>query len=614
MNAPYLGKSTINWCDACNVPLLETCGSCGSAGRIIQLTPPGDIRPAFEGDTALIKRLASGFGPVDIKSQIYLNRIGAADRSDEIYVDGRCVGILAFDPASLKFRLQPRPEMAHYIDIKRKFVQLSPDAESFILDGKSVLVPGVVSADPSICKEEYVFILVDKKPIATAIAKMAGPEMVSTEHGVAAKTKHIATAFNVPSTLSTLDNAVKANASALSALESKAVGLMRSVAKKHNLPLTVSFSGGKDSLVTLLLAKQAFEKFSTFFIDTGIEFPETVEYVKQVGKWQPIITESAGDAFWSALDTFGPPGRDYRHCCKVCKLGPATQLITKNFPDGCLTFGGERRYESELRARRGYEGQNPWVPNQLSCYPIKDWNALAVWLYILWKGKPFNPLYREGYERIGCYPCPASNLAEFELLKEAHPNLHKKLFSRIEKWGREHFSPDYVNHGLWRWKTLPESQLQLAHSLGISTKAKIVAAPLELKIEKGVSPCKAGGFSVEGTLGAVDLVKLAKVARLLGEPRYSEELGLLKISAPGNEVNVYATGNFRIVGDNPGPLPERLFSVALKAMTCAKCGICVSLCPAKAIKLDGGLEVSPACTRCGACFGRCPALRYNQRH
>ncbi len=611
MKAPYLGKSTINWCDKCNLPLLESCDLCGSQGRKIQLTPPGDLRVAWEGDVERILKLAKEFGLTKIDSQIYLNRISGLDRNDEIYIDGHCVGILSFDPADLKFKLLPRPEMARYIKVKKKCVQLFEDAEPFILQGKTVLAPGVKDADPSIQKGEYVFVL-GTKAIATGIAKMNGKEMVKANYGPAVRTKHIIKEINWPKPKSELKKAVKANTKALAKKEKNAINLMRSVSKKHDLPRTVSFSGGKDSLVTFLLASEAFKDFKTFFVDTGIEFPETRAYIKKLAKTHPIIIESAGDSFWDAIKTFGPPGRDYRHCCKVCKLGPATRLINKHFPGGCLTFGGERRYESELRARRGFEGKNPWVPNQYACYPIKDWNALAVWLYILSKKKPFNPLYKKGYERIGCYPCPASSLAEFKLLKEVHPALHKRLLTQLKNWGRKYYSVNYIKHGFWRWKTLTNAQFELADRLGINTKAKKVSGALTLIIEKGVSPCKAGGYSIEGTLGSIDLKKLQKTANLLGTPKYSKKLNMLKIHTPDAEINVYPTGHFRIVGEKVESLPELLFRATIKAMSCAHCGICISVCPVNAIDLTSGLTISSKCTHCMACMDRCPVLKYRR--
>ena len=55
---------------------------------------------------------------------------------------------------------------------------------------------------------------------------------------------------------------------------------MRRLTEEHkDMPQVVSFSGGKDSLATLLLDPGRRLNLPAFFIDTGLEFPETVQYV-----------------------------------------------------------------------------------------------------------------------------------------------------------------------------------------------------------------------------------------------------------------------------------------------------------------------------------------------
>ncbi len=45
----------------------------------------------------------------------------------------------------------------------------------------------------------------------------------------------------------------------------------------------VSFSGGKDSTVLLHIARQLYPDIKAVFVDTGVEFPEIIEFVKQFG-------------------------------------------------------------------------------------------------------------------------------------------------------------------------------------------------------------------------------------------------------------------------------------------------------------------------------------------
>ena len=57
---------------------------------------------------------------------------------------------------------------------------------------------------------------------------------------------------------------------------------------------------------------------NAFFIDTGLEFPETIEFVKS----QNVEFISKAGNFWQAVEKAGPPAKDHRWCCKLLKLNP----------------------------------------------------------------------------------------------------------------------------------------------------------------------------------------------------------------------------------------------------------------------------------------------------
>ncbi|MCK5561455.1 MAG: 3'-phosphoadenosine 5'-phosphosulfate sulfotransferase, partial [Thermoplasmata archaeon] len=56
-----LGKLVLRWCTHCNLPVLESkaCEVCSSPTTPVKVTPPGDIRPAFEFDLAMIREIIS---------------------------------------------------------------------------------------------------------------------------------------------------------------------------------------------------------------------------------------------------------------------------------------------------------------------------------------------------------------------------------------------------------------------------------------------------------------------------------------------------------------------------------------------------------------------------
>lgn len=70
-------------------------------------------------------------------------------------------------------------------------------------------------------------------------------------------------------------------------------------------------------------------------------------------------------------------------------------------------FVGQRKYESIKRFKQPRVWKNPWVPNETGASPIFHWRALEVWLYIFSRGLPYNPLYEDRLDRIGCFLCRA---------------------------------------------------------------------------------------------------------------------------------------------------------------------------------------------------------------
>ena len=57
--------------------------------------------------------------------------------------------------------------------------------------------------------------------------------------------------------------------------------IIKKALKESNNP-TVAFSGGKDSTVVLNLVRKIDPTVKAVFCNTGVEFPETLEYVKTI--------------------------------------------------------------------------------------------------------------------------------------------------------------------------------------------------------------------------------------------------------------------------------------------------------------------------------------------
>ncbi len=627
-----LGKMHLRWCDRCNVPVLEqaNCGKCGSVTREVKLTPPGDARPAFKYDIDRARALVDRqFGPgcgerlLPDGKIVLLNKAPDIDRMDEVIADGQVIGAIRFHLAKGdKFLLRPYSAVVLAPVATRGRVKVDPGAIVPIREKKaSTLAVGVLEVDPSIAPGDDVIVLSDSgEPVSVGTAKMSAEEMKRPgTRGTAVKTRWVVDGKGVDilDGRATWADAVDANSEVIPRRVGESKAFIQKTVRNNDLPVAVSYSGGKDSLATLLLVLDAGVKPSLLFIDTGLEFDETKENVQETAARYglELVTESAGRTFWENVWTFGPPAKDYRWCCKTCKLGPATRLIQKHFPDGVLSFIGQRAYESEQRASKGKVWRNPWTPNQLAASPIQKWTAMHVWLYLFSKKADPNPLYGRGIERIGCFMCPATDLSELRRVKDLSPK-YAEWTEFLSEYARKKGKPAaWLDYDLWRWRRLPDS---VAGELGdvsvdsVAPETEPGEGPLELRTTAGYNPC-VEGVSAEGVFSkALDMARVANLLNIAGIVTTSPDGGI----AEADGMTVFREGPVMVRGKTEELVKKKtdvLREVVLRAMDCAGCGICVARCENGAIRLEGRVVIdSGLCTHCGRCLGPCPVVRFRE--
>jgi len=505
---------------------------------------------------------------------IIMNKVSSLDAMYEIIVDGYVVGRLRFDIPKRGYTFLLSPVGARRIGTisKQKWVSIHDGVLQYLKDGANLMLPGVQGCDSGIEVDDDVWIInSDGIVIGSGIARMSGEEMAQETKGFAVKIREVSgsTEFKINEKTASWDDAVEANKRDLNVIENEAASFVNRVIERNgNLPLVVGFSGGKDSLATYLVVEEATgESPPIFFMDTGLELPETIQFIRSFAKKRAvkIIGEEAGDQFWESIDTFGPPARDFRWCCKVLKLGPAATSIAEIIGSETLSFMGQRKLESFQRSIEPRVTENPWVPGQISVNPIQNWNALEVWLYTFLKKEEFNPLYTRGYHRMGCYLCPASPLAELESLRETHPAYYEKWESKMKEWAEKYGFPDeWYELGFWRWKTLPQGQMNLVNQLGlnISSTRQSPGEKLELNVTKGVAPCTKSGFSLEGAFSTgLDLNRVSKIMPIFGKTRLSEELGVLRTVSGENHISLFTSGSVVVRGPDEksvGELTEKI--------------------------------------------------------
>ena len=174
----------------------------------------------------------------------------------------------------------------------------------------------------------------------------------------------------------------------------------------------LGFSGGKDSVVLLDVAKRAKVKIDVFYNITTIEHPETLEFAKSFPEVQFIEPKNTIEQL--IIKKGFPPLQKYRYC--------TTELKVKSGRDR-LKLLGLRAEESTKRADLEpikLEGKDRHI------YPIFDWTTADIWQYIGKYNLRYNPLYDCGYKRVGCVLCPFAPKKQIELEIKKYPEIVEK--------------------------------------------------------------------------------------------------------------------------------------------------------------------------------------------
>jgi phosphoadenosine phosphosulfate reductase len=592
--------ATTYWGLSSNSPLLRESSSEPSAR--LRLSPPGDCRPSLGFHMKLLLRIieeyfgstSDAWRVLPRRKIVLANKIQYPDHAEEVVVDGQVVGHLVYDISRGARRWRFRPLYA----LVGRMVE--EEAGYFAVVDAPKLSRGYVIKRSRLLKknlpegrDEYV-------ALATRNMEYLGVGAVLRGERIYVLKSWTRRPYSFGDKDPSILEAVRRNEEVLKEMEEEAIAFVQSVYEKFKLPVVVSFSGGKDSLVTLKIAVDALgpEKVTVLFNNTGVEFPETVEYVHRVAESMGVrlLVADAGDAFWRAVEVFGPPARDYRWCCKVTKLAPIGRLLRENFPEGALSLVGQRRFESASRALSPRVWRNVWLPKVIAASPILDWTALAIWLYIYWRRLPVNKLYYMGFDRLGCWLCPAVELGELDLLERWRPDLAKTWAGYLSSFASKKGLPRaWVDLGLWRWIQPPRDILRVAGQVELPGSRDHAAVLVK---EDSTHYVVKVGRSPESS-----------PSRLLN---MLSSLPLLREKV----VAVRESGSDLLITTKQ-PLTEdeerNLGKAALRAYNCVQCMECATWCPQQAIVRDpaGGVRIlEDRCAGCGLCNGKCPLAEY----
>ena len=166
------------------------------------------------------------------------------------------------------------------------------------------------------------------------------------------------------------------------------------------LALVSSF--GAESAVLLDLAAKTNPDIPVLFLDTGMQFGQTLDYRRTLAAHLGLRDVRDLRPHYQDLATIDPEAKlwqtDTDACCNLRKVVPL-DLALQDF-DAWIT--GRKRFQAASRMNLPVVEQDA---THVKFNPLANWTKADLEAYASENNLPAHPLVAAGYPSIGCWPC-----------------------------------------------------------------------------------------------------------------------------------------------------------------------------------------------------------------
>jgi phosphoadenosine phosphosulfate reductase len=168
--------------------------------------------------------------------------------------------------------------------------------------------------------------------------------------------------------------------------------------------LTMATAFGPEGCVILSMLAKIEPRVWVFNLDTGYQFPETLELRDQIARRYGIEVELRRAATTVEEYEAAHGGPLYKSNPDQCCFDRKIKVLQEAAQGMDAWMSGIRRDQSPHRANAPIVGWDKKF-NLVKISPLANWTKERVWKRITDEDVPYNPLHDKGYPSIGCWPC-----------------------------------------------------------------------------------------------------------------------------------------------------------------------------------------------------------------
>ena len=213
--------------------------------------------------------------------------------------------------------------------------------------------------------------------------------------------------------------------------DQKTANYMDSLGKK-DIKVIISLSGGKDSIATYLLARaEGIPIHSVVFADTGWEFPEVYQMLRQIEEQDDIkiIRLLPRASYDDLLTKYSWPHMKGRWCTaeKVTRIAQYLNQVKEkeSVMIECIGYAADEAKRA-LKMQESDAKEWPVYPLIDENMVEKDALSYAYSHGFFWGDSAPEGLYAS-FDRVSCFCCPLQNQKELEILRTEYPEYWNRM-------------------------------------------------------------------------------------------------------------------------------------------------------------------------------------------